>query len=475
MLWANAAALALFVAPRIALARLREIGYDEQFTLWTSRKPIAALIETLRLDSGPALHYLIVKVLQATTIGAARAVSIAAAIAALFVAMSVVRRPLDRLIVGALFAVYPLHIYFSAEARAYAFCALTVGIAAVALDRWIETDRHGWLVIAELAIAATAYAHYYGLFLVPLPVVMAFLFRRELVGRAVLATIVIGLLFLPALPLFLQQLPNAVPWMAIESDAARIFLATGTFLRIGFDGRQVVGAPDTTTLLRMASMTLLAVALWGTFRRSGAPAASAGGSESAAAEGGRGSTESRRYLVIVVVPMLMTIGAAAAGLRGYFPLKFESILSVPVVLWFFFSAPVERRARTAFFAAAVIVGAIASSAAFTGRARTFAPMRAVTKAVAASTNPATRIVATGPSFVALSLERATTPLPAAHAVHPSIEVPRAQLEREAAQLQVPLVWVGDMQSDAFDVLRRRYALQLVVRRQTEVAVIVREQ
>lgn len=455
MLWANAAALALFVVPRIALARLREIGYDEQFTLWTSRKPFGALIETLRFDSGPALHYLIVKVLHATSIGAARAVSIAAAVAALFVAMSVVRRAGDRLIVGMLFAVYPLHIYFSAEARAYAFCALAVGIGAVALDRWIASDRRAWLVVAAIAIAATAHAHYYGLFFVPLPVVMALLFRRERLLQAVIATAGIGLLFLPALPLFLGQLPNAVQWMAIESDTARIAVAAGTFMRVGFDGRQVIGAPHATTLLRIASLALLAVALWGTFRK-------------------RDDGEARRYLVVILVPMLMAIGAAAAGLRGYFPLKFESILSVPVVLWFFFAAPAQRRWRTMILTAAVLVGAIASSSAFIRRARVFAPMHVVTTSVAASADPSTQLAATGPAFVGLSLERPTTPFPAAHAVHPSIEVPRAALEREAARLPVPLVWVGDVRSEAFDVLRRRYAVEVVLRRETDVALIVRE-
>jgi hypothetical protein len=100
-------------------------------------------------------------------------------------------------------------------------------------------------------------------------------------------------------------------------------------------------------------------------------------------------------------------------------------------------------------------------------------MRVVTTSISAAAWSDTRFVATGPAYIALALSRPATPFPSAHAIHPSIEVPPAQLDREAARLPVPFVWVGNVHTRELETLRRHFALERVLQKGDEAAVIVR--
>src|SRR5688500_15911680 len=189
------AAAAMVLLPRVALAVRRAPEYDELFTVWIARKPFGPMMETLQLDSGPPLYYLIIRALHLVEVPLARGFSIAVAVLAAIVCCRAVEKASDRLIVGALLAVYPLHLYFATEARAYAFCALAVGIAAVAMDRWVDSASRNALAIAAAALIAGAYAHHYVVFLFPLPLVFALLFRRDRLRDAVFASVAIAIAF----------------------------------------------------------------------------------------------------------------------------------------------------------------------------------------------------------------------------------------------------------------------------------------
>ncbi|HQR46380.1 MAG TPA: hypothetical protein PK598_10250, partial [Thermoanaerobaculia bacterium] len=55
------AAIALGVAARCYLLLERPLWADEIFTLGLARRRVAGIVEALRVDSGPPLHYLLAR------------------------------------------------------------------------------------------------------------------------------------------------------------------------------------------------------------------------------------------------------------------------------------------------------------------------------------------------------------------------------------------------------------------------------
>ncbi len=400
--------------PRLALAARRAPQSDELVTVWSSRKAFGPMMETLRLDSGPPLYYLIIRTLRLLEVPLARGFSIAVAVLGAIVCCRAVEKTSHRLRVGGLLAVYPLHLYFGTEARAYAFCALMVGVAATAMDRWVDSASRRELAMAAVALIAGAYAHHYVVFLFPLLMVFAIFFRRDRLRDAFLASLAVAVAFVPGALLLRAQIPNAVPWMRIEDDVQRVLLTLGAVTRIGFDGRQPVPA-----FVRVLSMIILVAALLATLR---APRA-------------------QRYLAVIALAIGGAVAAAAIGLPAYFPLRFEAILSIPVVLWLFFAATSIPRAALPLIASAFVIGAIGSASLLM---RPYPP--SVLQVVIRNVPSGLPLVASGPAYLALSLEREVTPLPAAHAVQPGREWP---VEAEAARLQPPFIFVGSNRGAAF--------------------------
>lgn len=439
-----AAAAAVFVCARVALLLRRDIGLDEAFTVWIARKPLPDLFATLRLDSGPPLFYLLLRTWAPfgfITLQVARAVSMLSAVAALAVIALAPLRNSQRALVVLLLALSPLHVFYATEARTYAWCALLFGLAAVAADRWIEGADRRWLVVAGVALLAGAYSHYYGVYLLPALIAVALLSRsRSRLLEAFYATGVMALLWIPGLLLMRTQPQSAIAWMRIDDPVERLTMVSSAFLRLGFDGRQMFDPPAAMTLVRWLSLATLAVALWHTRR----------------------SPRALRFAAFLVVPIVSAIAAAMLGYTAYFPLRFESTLTVIVTLWFCLAMrEAPRGLAAAALTIALSVGTIGTLSLFGRSHQNHAPELAVVRSVRAHGELNLPLVATGHSllYLAAEMDAAWQPrvqaFPAVHARHAGAEIDAQAAARDVASLPARFVWIGDARTPAFTALRAR--------------------
>ena len=254
---------ALFFVPRLLLLFLREPFFDELFTRWISGHSFSGIVQALHYDSGPPLYYCIIHLLGDPPILVIRAISLVFSTIPL-IALIASRR----FTAAALLAVFPPAVLFAVDARAYALCAMFVGLGVLALDR-----ERPWA--AAILFVAAAYSHYYGaLFFV-------------LLWRNWRAFAIAVLLFLPGAWLALHQPRASMAWIgAFPQYPDALFARPPIWLLAVAAGLLVVAG---YRLNRYAAMTLIPLAL-------------------------------------------------ALALRIYFPLRFESVIAVPFVLWLSVSA-----------------------------------------------------------------------------------------------------------------------------------------
>lgn len=254
---------ALFFVPRLLLLFLREPFFDELFTRWISGHSFSGIVQALHYDSGPPLYYCIIHLLGDPPILVIRAISLVFSTIPL-IALIASRR----FTAAALLAVFPPAVLFAVDARAYALCAMFVGLGVLALDR-----ERPWA--AAILFVAAAYSHYYGaLFFV-------------LLWRNWRAFAIAVLLFLPGAWLALHQPRASMAWIgAFPQYPDALFARPPIWLL-------VVAA----ALLVVAGYRL------------------------------------NRYAAMTLIPL-----ALALALRIYFPLRFESVIAVPFVLWLSVSA-----------------------------------------------------------------------------------------------------------------------------------------
>jgi len=109
-------------------------------------------------------------------------------------------------VVGAwFFALSPLAIFYSTEARAYALMTLLVVLATLALLKAIETNDWRWWTTLALLDAAALYSHYTSIFVLSAQAVWALWFHRSLARPLVIAHAAALLLFLPWVPSMLDD------------------------------------------------------------------------------------------------------------------------------------------------------------------------------------------------------------------------------------------------------------------------------
>jgi hypothetical protein len=313
--------IALFFSCRIPLLLLRASFFDELFTRWISGKSFAGILAALRHDSGPPLYYDVVHLLGDPSVTATRVLSLAFAVIAIVLVLRMI--PLAAI----LLAVFPPAVLFAVDARAYAMCALFVGVAVLAIDR----DRP---VLAAIALVAAAYSHYYGVLLFPILLIHAVFVAsgaspagppaarrrffnesppcrrrssRRAAGATYLAAFVLAIvLYIPGFWLALHQPSEARAWMTASW-------------------------PDA---LFVRPPILLAIAGVVTFVF---------------------SVRVNRYLLMVLVPLVL-----AVVLRVYVPMRFEAVMAAPLALWVAESLR-RNRFRLALATALIAVGAIWSA------------------------------------------------------------------------------------------------------------------
>ncbi len=196
--WRTEVLLLLVVA--LALRALKiavtEPWLDEACSIELARQGPAALLHTLTTSDAsphPPLYFLLLSGfihLLGDSIGPVRLPSLFAGLALVATTAEAARRLAGRWparLAGLIAAVSPLAIHYSVEARGYGLLAvLSLGLA-LSVERYLTTGgRRGLLLIATLGLAASL-THYFALFLLPLPLMLALgdeVNRRRRVNQA---------------------------------------------------------------------------------------------------------------------------------------------------------------------------------------------------------------------------------------------------------------------------------------------------
>jgi hypothetical protein len=406
----------LFVAVRVALLLAREPFLDELYTVWVAQHPFGEILQHLRFDSGPPLYYMIAR---STSVEALRWLSLAFAFAAWL--LIVTRRELGpaRFTAGLLLAAYPAAAYFATEGRGYALCALFVTAGVLAVDQRKE-------LLGAAALVAAAYTHYYGVFFFPL----LLLTRRR---RGIAAFAVACTLFLPGVLLALHQPRAATLWNVYQPLFAPVWN-----LSFALQSNPGLLPPAPWPLVALA-VVVLAVAV----------------------------SRSFRFGPAVLIPVAFAIAFTLAGRIVYYPLRFESVVAGPLVLWAATSLerwrPELRRLLTATL---VLIGLI-----FLVRgtlAHFWRPLDATTTVAVWSrthVSPREPLVAVGLCYLpaVMYTHRDVIPFPAEQALHPGWWwIPsEPQVRGDMAHLPAEFVCIANRITPELRFLATRYRMQLL--------------
>jgi hypothetical protein len=197
---------------------VRPPWHDEYFTVWAAALPWKELLAALRLDSGPPLPYLLVKLI--TLIGppplvAARAIAVTAGTGAVLLTARAAQRSFGTEAgwwAAALLALHPLAIAWSGEGRSYALLLLAAAWAWERLERLASGE--GGSVGLGCAVALACWTHGLGMLLAAVFAIIALTLSRPARARALVAIAAGFACYLPWLPVAAHQPPAAIAWMA---------------------------------------------------------------------------------------------------------------------------------------------------------------------------------------------------------------------------------------------------------------------
>jgi hypothetical protein len=404
----------LFLIPRIALLFAREPFFDELYTRWISRKSFAGILQALRYDSGPPLYYFVVHFVP-VSVRAMRVVSLLCACVSLAAILASRSLGVTRFLAATLLAVFPPAVLFAVDARAYAMCAMFVTLALLAL----HSARP---FAAALALVAAAYCHYYGALFMPL-----LLLRRDRKSFAAFAAACIA--FAPGVALALRQPVEATGW--VRGQVSPSLLAP--FAQLSF------AALYPGSLFRPAPLALVVVAF-----------------VLFVAAIVRGWN---RFALMTLVPLALVLFIGVAGRSAYVPMRFESVLAVPLVLWIATSLHAwTRPVRLAIAMALIVIGMVVVQAGIVDHLRRRVDPYRYAAHVAVATAERDPVVASGYLYLeTLSVRPSTIAFPAEQALHPGWRrVPTIDeaLAATDALPRKPFVWVGERRAPELAALRR---------------------
>ncbi len=376
--------VAVFFAVRIALLVVREPFFDELFTVWLAQKPFGEILPALRLDSGPPLYYFLARIPSVTAL---RVLSLAFATVPLVLLLQ--RKHFGA---AALLAVYPPAALYAVDARAYALCGALVAVGVLLMD----DDRP---YASALAFAGAAYTHYLGLLFLPA------LYRKP---RALALAAV---LVIPAVLLAWSQPAEAMAWVGGRSALEPL----QTFAFVGNYVPTLLRPAPLWLILASAALVLLAV------------------------------VRTWRYGPYVVIPVALAILAALAGRGVYFPLRFESVVAVPLLLW------IAAARKTWIVAALCAIGAFVTiRGAYEHFRAPRHPYAEAANAAVAQARPGETVVAAGYLYLPVAVQRSARAFPADQALHPGW---RSRTVGKAAELPPAFLFVGERAGPEARVVR----------------------
>ena len=284
---------------RITKIVATEPWLDEACSIELARHGPVALLQTLGTTDAsphPPLYFLILSgviSLLGDAVGPARLPSLFAGLGLVAGTAEAARRVAGRWpgrIAGLIAVVSPLAIHYSVEARSYSLLAMLCLALALTAQRLVSD----WQVKTAIALAALGLAagltHYFALFIVPLPLLLAVPSRggsapdanrpagasttqRELIIRALKATALLAVAMAPALWLVVGQLQRGAggtSWLRPLPSVFGAFVSTleamaiGTHLPqyLGHAGMIRMGAPSHALGLGFLGTGALVGMLW---------------------------------------------------------------------------------------------------------------------------------------------------------------------------------------------------------------------
>jgi len=250
-----AAAVAAVVAAAVCLrfATSSDLWLDEALSANIARLPVGELTDALRHDGHPPLYYLLLHWWM-DVVGdgdaAVRSLSGVLSVATLPLAWFAGRRYAGRQ--GAVFmlllmATSPFAVRYATEARMYALVILLVTAGWLAVQRALERPSVGRLATVAVITGLLLLTHYWAFYLVA-AALTALLWRARRAPapsapRRVLGAVCLGgLLFVPWLPGFLDQLRNTgTPWGTPGRPATVVMVSLTDFGGGAYAEAQVLG------------------------------------------------------------------------------------------------------------------------------------------------------------------------------------------------------------------------------------------
>ncbi|HEV7920101.1 MAG TPA: hypothetical protein VGR02_04835 [Thermoanaerobaculia bacterium] len=397
-----AGATLLFLALRLALLFAREPFFDELYTRWIAARSFGGILQALRHDSGPPLYYFVAHLFGSIT--ALRFFSLACATASFALILR------TNLTAAALLAVYPPAVLLAVDARSYAMAALLITVAVLAIDR----DRP---LLATITLVLACYTHYYAVLFLPL----------LLLRRWFLSFVAACVLFAPGLWLATHQPREAMAWLASSP--------LDPLINVSFAGNyaEALFAPAPGWLIGVA-LVVLAVAL---------------AQEPSPRLRGEGGAERRvrGFAPAVLIPL-----AGVIVLGVYFPMRFESVIAPPLMLWAALSLEKWQPAvRRILFGSLMLIGLVVTWRGIIDHLRRpLDPFRAA--ALVASRRPEP-LVASGYAWLeTVSTGRTVIAFPPEQAQHPGWRT------RAVAGSGLPggtFVWVGEASAPELKAIREQ--------------------
>jgi uncharacterized membrane protein len=207
----------------LAIGLHQSVWFDEAYSIFLAKQPVAELIHLTSIDGHPPLFYLLLKA-WAAVFGfselALRSLSVILMAGVIIVAGLLTKRLFGlraALLTLPLLIVAPFMLRYGFEIRMYALAAL-IGVAAtyvLVVAQQVKDSRHQWLLYGTYAalVALGVYTLYYmALLWIAHVIWLVWLAVKErqslLKTRWPVAFIASVILFIPWLPIFLSQLGN---------------------------------------------------------------------------------------------------------------------------------------------------------------------------------------------------------------------------------------------------------------------------
>jgi mannosyltransferase len=316
-----AALTALGGALRFATLDRQSFWLDELVTVSLVRRSFGDMVRTIpHSEATPYLYYVLVwpwTHLFGSSEAGIRSFSALAGTATVVAAYGAGAALLSRrvgLIAAALVAVNPFLVWYSQEARAYAFVTLFVAVGLWFFGLGLGGDRRalaGWAIASALALAT----HYFAVFVV-LPEAVWLLARAPARRRALSAPLVPAAVLAAELPLLLAQRGNGAS--ATQSSFVKRVIGVPKDLVVGFSFPAELAGTILAALLVLGGLLLLVTRTPVRDRQrallTGAVAAFAIVAPIVLAGGGADYVTARNAIV-AVVPAAVCLGAGYAANR----------------------------------------------------------------------------------------------------------------------------------------------------------------